>query len=149
MVAIHNRNNLATNDMHVRSMIIIIITAIVVKWFQMTTRFHASWVISSLVIPLMISSHQTIRERSCHEFFCPHPVLVQLDQRVLPVLVLGQKSAACVFVLPILVWPGLAIAVTSYPRAIHMWAHALDSYIEHWESLWCHLKNSSLPLLLL
>ena len=61
---------------------------------------------------------------SCHEFFGLHPVLVRLDQKVLPVLVLGQK-ALCFFcpTHPVLVRPGLAVVVTGYPRVICLQAH--------------------------
>ena len=60
----------------------------------------------------------------CHEFFGPRPVLVRQDQKVLPVLVLGQKSAAhfCP-TYPVLVRPGLTVAVTGYLRVIRMRAH--------------------------
>ena len=60
----------------------------------------------------------------CHDFFGPRQVLVRLDQKVLPVLVLGQKSVACFCPThPVLVRPGLAVAVTGYPRVICMRAH--------------------------
>ena len=43
---------------------------------------------------------------------------------MLPVLVLGQKSAARFCPThPVLVWPGLAVAVTGYPQVICMRAH--------------------------
>ena len=57
----------------------------------------------------------------CHEFFGPRPVLVWPDQKVLPVLVLGQKSAARFCPThPVLVQPSLAVAVTDYPRVIEL-----------------------------
>ena len=56
-----------------------------------------------------------------HKFFGPRPVLVRPDQKVLPVLVLGQKSAVRFRPThPVLVQPGLAVAVTGYPRVIRM-----------------------------
>ena len=47
--------------------------------------------------------------------------LVRPDQKVLPVLVLGQKGATrfCP-TRPVLVWPGLAVAVNGYPWVIRM-----------------------------
>ena len=61
---------------------------------------------------------------ACQEFFGPRPVLVPPDQKVLPVLVLGQQSAARFCPThPVLVRPGLAVAVTDYPRVIRMRAH--------------------------
>ena len=60
----------------------------------------------------------------CYKFFGLRPVLVRPDQRVLLVLVLGQKSAARFFPThPVLVRPGLAVAVTGYPQVIRMRAH--------------------------
>ena len=58
----------------------------------------------------------------CHEFFDLCPVLVRPDQKALPVLFLGQKSTTCP-THPVLVWPGLAVTVTSYPWLIHLQAH--------------------------
>ena len=56
---------------------------------------------------------------------------------MLPVLVLGQKSAVrfCP-TQPVLVRPGF-VAVTGYPRVIRMRAHCMDSYIEGQEK-WHH-----------
>ena len=43
---------------------------------------------------------------------------------MLPVLDLGQKSAARFCPThPVLVWPGLVVGVTGYPRVIRMRAH--------------------------
>ena len=50
--------------------------------------------------------------------------LVRPDQKVLPVLVLGQKSAAHFCPThPVLVWPSLAVAMTGYAQVTHMRAH--------------------------
>ena len=50
--------------------------------------------------------------------------LVWPDQKVLPVLVLGQISATRFCPThPVLVRPCLAVAVTGYPRVIRMRAH--------------------------
>ena len=60
---------------------------------------------------------------SCHNFFGPRPVF-RPDQKVQPILVLGQRSAAHFFPThPVLVRPGLVVAVTGYPRVICMRAH--------------------------
>ena len=66
----------------------------------------------------------TITSGACHEFFGPRPILVRPDQKMLPALVLGQKSAARFCPThPVLVRPGLAVAVTGYPRVIRMRTH--------------------------
>ena len=63
-----------------------------------------------LRIPSIICTYFLVKELW---FFGPCPVLVWRDQKVLPVLVLGQKSATRFCPThPVLVWPGLAVAVT-------------------------------------
>ena len=55
--------------------------------------------------------------------------MVRPDQKVLPVLVLGQKSAVYFCPThPVLVQPGLAVAVTGYPQVILMRAHWIAIY---------------------